>query len=595
MKKLFLTIIAVLVLTRPVNAEFVKPDIAARCAMGVLGMKELPAYENRNSLYAPGRDGNDAVPEYYVFNNPQGGWVIIASDDRVNPIVGYSDKGAFNTSSMPENLQWWMDGVAGEIDAVRQSDLEATPSVRAAWESLMAGAMPVTEGTRKYITTALWTQTKPYNDMCPIVSGENKRAVTGCVATAMAIVMHSNRWPAHGEGEIGNYTTATNPTFIPAYDMASHNYNWDVMWERNVVNGNTVSWNSEQKQQVAQLMYDCAVAVEMDFSSESSSASSGSMLKAMKEHMSYSDKAMLLSRASYTLDKWFSLIKNEIDNGRVVYYAGVTEAGGHAFVCDGYDTQDSKLRINWGWGGDCDGYYTLDLSIPQYNYQFSDMQEAIIGLAPDTANVELEETVNLVLLNYNGFYGIEPIIPADLTIGSLINFYVGWVMNNNNHDVNVEFKVCLEDKEGNIRQDGWPLTMKIPASNGYIYSDQTEKRLLQVSPALTDHFRLYIKNGNGEWEPMHGNYDLLPDVDGVICGVIQDPVIIVPDGCAAGQEIELSLSLGFTHVSAVKWMVNGTAVNGGKVKLNHGDNTICAQVEYLDGSSGSVFRTLKLE
>lgn len=597
MNKIILTITtAVLFLALPVKAEFVKPDVAARCAKDVLGMNVSPVPYNTSSLLAPARDGQNEAPEYYIFNNPEGGWVIIASDDRVNPVVGYSPEGSFITTDMPENLRWWMDGVSKAIDAVRQSGQEASASVRHAWESLLTGGMPVKDGSKKYIKTALWNQTKPYNDLCPIASGENKRSATGCIATTMAIIMHNNRWPAHGKGEIGNYTTTTNQTYIPAYDIESHFYDWDMMWNENVTDGLTDKWTPEQTEQVAQLMHDCGVSVKMNYSSEVSSSTSSEMLNAIKNNMCYSEKAVLVSRSSYKLDQWFQLMKNEIDHGRAVYYAGADEAGGgHAFVCDGYDTDGSKLHINWGWGGACNGYYTLDLSIPQIKYAFSNYQEAIIGLAPDTANVELEETISLVCTIYNDFYGISPRVPTDLTAGSEIKFHVGWISNNSNVAKKAEFKICLEDKDGNVRQEGWRLVMNLPASDGYIYSDYTANNVLNVSPDLTDYFKLYIKNSSGKWEPMHGNYDLLPDVDGVICGITQDPVIMVPDYCLAGQEIELSLSLGYTHVIKVSWSVNGNILDGNKVILENGKNAIRADVDYLDGTKGSVFRTLQLE
>lgn len=593
MRKFILTITAVLLLSYPLKAEFVRPDVAARCARDVLGMKEYPVAFDNSPMRAPARDGQNEAPEYYIFNNPQGGWVIIASDDRVNPVVGYSPEGSFSVTDMPDNIRWWMDGVAETIDAVRNSDQTASASVRAAWESLLAGA-PVIEGTKKYINTALWNQSKPYNDLCPIASGENKRSVTGCIATAMGIIMQNNRWPAHGKGEIGNYTTTNNQTYIPAYDIESHVYDWNIMSDEAVINGLTDSWTTEQTFQVAQLMHDCGVSVKMDYSSESSSSSSGEMLKAMKENMSYSEKAALVSRSSYTLDKWFSLMKNEIDHGRVVYYAGAGDAGGHAFVCDGYDTNGSKLRINWGWGGVANGYFTLDLTLTDYNISFSSLQEAIIGLAPDTATVELEETTTLVFTINDGFYGIEPAWSIDLIAGSEFDFNVGWMVNNDNKAVKVEFKICLEDKDGNVRQEGWRLDMNLPEANGYMYSEKTAKSALKVNPDLTDHFRLYIKN-KGRWQPMHGNYDLLPDVDGVTCGVTQDPVIMIPDDCTVGQQTELSLTQSFSPVTKVVWSINGEPLEGNSFKPVSGKNAIRADVDYLDGTKGSVFRTLQLE
>ena len=41
-----------------------------------------------------------------------------------------------------------------------------------------------------------WNQTKPFNNMCPIYDGKN-RAVTGCVATAMAQMMAYYKHPKH--------------------------------------------------------------------------------------------------------------------------------------------------------------------------------------------------------------------------------------------------------------------------------------------------------------------------------------------------------------------------------------------------------------
>lgn len=598
--KRYLILALALALVQIVRAEFVKPEAATRYAQGFLGMSEAPAPENTAQMRAPSRGGANSAPDYYVFNNPGGGWVIIAADDRVNPIIGYSDQGTFSTTGMPDNLRWWMDGVSEIINGVRESGTEASASVRAAWASLQAGANPIVNDKGKYLPTAQWSQSEPYNDLCPIVKGENVRSATGCVATAMGIIMQYNQWPARGKGVIGGYTTASTQTYIKPYDISMHSYDWSLMSQSLVTNGSTWHWNTAQKQEVATVLHDCGVSVKMDYSSQGSSASSGSMLKAMKDNFSYSEQAVLVSRSSYTTDKWMSLIQTEIDNGRVVFYAGLDESGGHAFVCDGYsinrdDIEASQLHINWGWGGDCNGFYPLDLAITQLNFRFSDMQEAVIGLAPDTVDVQMEETISLVCVPHAGFYGIEPLTPADLTSGSEFKFYVGWMMNNSSNAISAEFKICLEDKDGHIMQDGWHLKMNIPGSNDYIYSDETEASMLVSSPRITDRFRLYIKNSKEEWVPMNGNYDLLPGVDGVICGVIQDPVIIVPDNCTAGQEIDLRLSLGFTHVRTLRWSVNGTPLEDSRVTLVQGDNAIRADVEYLDGTTGSIFRTLHME
>ena len=139
MKKIFLIIATVLILSQNVMAELVKPDLAAKYAQKVLGMKQSPIQETMPSMRAQARDAKSADPEYYIFNNPQGGWVIIAADDRVNPVIAYSTQGSFSATSMPENLKWWMDGVAQVVNDVRVKDLPVSESVRNAWNSLAAG------------------------------------------------------------------------------------------------------------------------------------------------------------------------------------------------------------------------------------------------------------------------------------------------------------------------------------------------------------------------------------------------------------------------------------------------------------------------
>ena len=590
MKKIFLIIITLCVAAQSAWAGFVGPEKAAQCARGILGMKDMPAPEISDSRRVSGRDGQD--PAYYVFNNPDGGWVIISADDRVNPVIAYSLEGTFRSDDMPSNVQWWMNDVADAICSVRESDIEASDQAQKAWESILKGDNP--DSKKKEIVTAQWNQLEPYNNLCPVAAGDNKRSLTGCVATAMAIIMRHNCWPEHGTGIIGGYTTAFGfETYIPAYSIDNHFYDWDNM-PMSDGHAEDAGWTDEQKNQVAQLMLDCGVMVYMDYSSEFSGAWSEDVVKAFKNNLYYSESAEYVSWAGYTVDGWFSLIRNEIDQNRVVYYGGEGDGGGHAFVCDGYDIDGSKLHINWGWGGECNGYYTLDLSVPDF-YAFGRGQEAVIGLAPNTADVKLGNLVSLVCTQYDGFYGIEPVLYPDMTVGSAFSFKVGWMKNTSDYRKTCEFMIRLEDKDGNVKQEGWPLTMTLPASNGRRYSKETEKTELTVLPELTDHFRLYIKTDNDEWIAMSGNYELLPDVDGIICGVTQDPLIIVPADCAAGQEISLSLSLGFTHVKSVKWRVNGTALDDAKVTLVQGKNDIRADIQYIDGSTGTLFRTLQLE
>ena len=595
MRKLVFVCAFVLAVALSARAEHVRPETAAQYARGLLGMKELPVPENAGSLRAAGRDGSVSGPEYYVFNNPEGGWAVIAAYDCVMPVIAYSDQGSFSVSDMPDNVSWWMEGVSKTIIDIRDSGMEVPASVRNAWSSLSSLSAPQNT-EKKVIETAQWYQDEPYNNYCPVVNGENKRAKTGCVATAMAIICRHNRWPAHGKGVIGGYTTESYKTYIPPYSIDAHYYDWDSM---PLTDGGKreSGWTVRNKDEVAQLMHDCGVMVGMDYTFQIGSAAyNNDVADAFRTNLSYSDAAALIKRSAYSLDEWFRIIKGEIDAQRVVFYCGAGSDGGHAFVCDGYDTDGTKLHFNWGWGGIYNGfYYPLpELTLPN-GWSFPEYQNAIIGLAADTATVEYVIKPRLACIEHNGFMGMEPVAPADMTAGQEISFKIGYLLNYEPFDVNCSFKVCLMDRAGAVRQEGWTASILIPAANGYSYDLETEGTVLSVTPGLTDYFKLFIMESDGTWAPMAGDRDVLPDVEDICCGVTPDPVIIVPDDCHAGQEINPELSLGYKRVTEVKWNLNGTELGASDAELLNGRNVIRADVKYLDGSTGSIFRTLTVE
>ncbi len=574
-------------------AAVVTQESAARYAGIFMGMNSIPVAENFAMQRSASRGGIQE-PEYYVYNNPDGGWVIIAADDRITPVLAYSDNGRFEIDAdMPDNLTAWMNDLAQTIDLVRGSDEVPSEQVTSAWSVLRSlGTNP--ESSKKIIKTAVWDQNDPYNIYCPIVTGETQPSAAGCVATAMAIAMRHNNWPNKGKGVIGGYRTASRFYYISSYSIDDRVYDWSKM---PLTDGAQEEWTSDQEQQVAQLMYDCGVMVKMDYTGMESSASFFKIPEAMKEYMSYSDKVLEIHRSSYTIEKWYSIIKDEIDADRVVIYSGNEESAiGHAMICDGYDTDGSKLHINWGWGGRCNGFYTLDLTVTlnKRKYSFGFDQAAIIGIAPDTSYVSHNEKSQLVhyIIASKGVYGLSPDGIGDLIKGTRLQFMVGGFVNNSNESVYKKFKVCLMDSSGTIvRQDGWFHNFSIPSVDGKVYSRNTEISKLTVTPELTDYFKLFYEEGS-EWAPVNHNHDLFPDADGICCGVTPDPIIILPEECSAGQKIDLKLTYGYIPVKTVSWHVNEREYDTSTLVLGAGKTVIKAYVTYYDDSEGTITATV---
>ena len=82
-------------------------------------------------------------------------------------------------------------------------------------------------------------------------------------------------------------------------------------------------------------------------------------------------------------------------------YTGGKVSGAHAFVCDGYDG-NGYFHINWGWGGQSDGYFKLSILNPSDQgagsssgadgYTLS--QTALLGLSTTPVIVEPETQDN---------------------------------------------------------------------------------------------------------------------------------------------------------------------------------------------------------
>ena len=143
---------------------------------------------------------------YYVFNNDAGGFVIIAGDDAVAPVLGYTSTGAFDANRLPEGLKDLLKSYEQQIAALGKNYKANTTSTRAEFTG------------EKLLNTAKWNQGAPFNKYTP------NNYVTGCVATAGAIVMKHHGYPAKG---VGSHSYNWNGKNLTA--SFEHDYDWANM------------------------------------------------------------------------------------------------------------------------------------------------------------------------------------------------------------------------------------------------------------------------------------------------------------------------------------------------------------------------------
>lgn len=299
--------------------------------------------------------------ECYLFAGADGeGFALIAADDCVRPVLGYSSTGVFPTEGLPRHIAAWIDAYRTAIAEASSQSLScsAAQSLHDEWLSFGRGKYRTVHDTAVGpLMTTTWNQAPYYNEHCPGGS------VTGCVATAMAQVMKYWNHPSVGRGS-HSYTPDGYGTQSARFDTT--HYLWNYM-------PNSLRWNSSDTElfAVAQLMHHVGIAVEMSYSPESSGAfvpsygdpSMACSENALKNYFRYNQGLFGAQRDGYTYAQWDSLLTAELDASRPVLYSGNDGDGGHAFVLDGYDSL-GYYHVNWGWGGFCDGYYTFDTLSP---------------------------------------------------------------------------------------------------------------------------------------------------------------------------------------------------------------------------------------
>ncbi len=313
------------------GAEHLAPDQALERALTAGGPARVASPSARPSYYQYAA----AHGQLYLFDDKASGRMLVtSSDSRFRPVLAEVDG---CSEQMAPAMLWWLDQYEEEMTAAAGAVSASIPADNyAGWEPIAP------------IVKSKWNQNSPYNDRCP--SGY----ATGCVATAMAQIVYTNRY-AKGKGKASYNMYGTSVSF----DFASAAFDFDAMTDTYDANSTTAA-----KEAVAELMFACGVAATTIYGPESS-ANGASVPPGLTKYMGYdATYTKDLWRPQFQTVEWERIIYNELKAGRPVLYGGSAKAGGgHSFVCDGY-SDNGLFHINWGWGGISDGYFALSALNP---------------------------------------------------------------------------------------------------------------------------------------------------------------------------------------------------------------------------------------
>lgn len=367
MKKIVLSLLVLLALSA--QAKNVLPTTAENAARNYIRQNKIGTQYSQLELAHTYSNGTADL--IFVFNIDTTGFILVSADDRATPILGYSLEGRFQFDQLPENFKQWVESYASSIAFGIEHNAFKDKSAPEKWGLLEDGTIdskPEAKNVNALISSQ-WGQGYGYDQMCPAYGWGH--AVVGCGATAMAQVIRYYQYPTNG---FGSKSYRCSPYGLLSADFYGSTYNYSLMPDQLDYYSSTAEINA-----VSLLCYHCGVALSMTYESDEYPSGSGSQSTDIPDAFTYFGYFTAeYHRRTADDEAWKTMLRNELDEARPIIYCGYTETSGHAFICDGYRSNDQTFHFNWGWEGYCDGFYQLDNMCDELNLN----QEAITNIIP---------------------------------------------------------------------------------------------------------------------------------------------------------------------------------------------------------------------
>lgn len=338
------------------------------------------------------------APLFYLATLEPEGFVVVAADRDLPPVIGYSFGNGFDregpghaavTSLLTSDLRLRL----AQVGRLPPDRLAAR---RAAWDRLLRGgalADPETLAqqwppagstpTGGWVVTR-WTQVPPYNDQCPMDPVSLQRSVAGCPAVAMAMVVNYHRnhnRTGFDDGDDYYHSYAGRNYWIDddylARDFPSFP---ELSAELDALDQRYAAGEAPTDADAAALVFACGVAARQVYSS--SVSGTFGVDQAWDAYVRFGAEGMALLDAS-SPDLYQRLTAN-MQRGLPAHLAVVDPAGqsGHNLVVDGYNDGDGHYHLAFGWGGSYDGWYLIPDEIP---YGLTVIEGVIVDIVLPTA------------------------------------------------------------------------------------------------------------------------------------------------------------------------------------------------------------------
>jgi len=320
----------------------------------------------------------------WAFELEPTGYVVTGADDVLPAILAYSYSADLRIPGEASNplLDLVRMDMGERMESLDRLSPETADRNRGAWVAALSGGSVRTAGTdfeqwppvgsspTEGWIEQNWTQTAPYNQLCPMDLLAGQRSVAGCPAVAMGMIV--------------NFHASSNGTRFDDEDDYYHNYHEYYWIDDDHVAHDFPSWseldayldavdvrwqNQEPLTNVdkAAVVYACGAACRQVYTASVSGTFGVDQAYDAYLRFGFDDCELLFAES----DSLYERMAENMMTARPAHLAIIDEGPqyGHNVVMDGYNT-DGFFHLNFGWGGPYNGWYSFPLSGMPYGMNF---------------------------------------------------------------------------------------------------------------------------------------------------------------------------------------------------------------------------------
>jgi len=326
----------------------------------------------------------------YVLGLTPKGFIVVSPDTDITPVIAYSFKGNFPLEDFQDNVllhmvTWDMENRLEAIpilpDDLKEKNNDLWEEYLLSENSFLDTQVRATQ-YGPYLTT-YWKQGSPYNTSCPRDPVTGNTSVVGCVATAMAQIVNYHKYPS-------SVTFIRDDNYESVYDPGDDKGTRTIDITATDANISSITYPASDDT-AAKISFACGVSVEMGYSSYQSGAHTYKVATALKNKFGYTSATAYATSNYWALgygipyaSDFYSRLQDDMKNIQPAELAISGTLGGHAIVCDGYNSTTDQYHLNYGWGvnlppgGTTDWWYAL----PAGMYNFNIVKYGVLDIKP---------------------------------------------------------------------------------------------------------------------------------------------------------------------------------------------------------------------